>query len=389
VLRVIGAGVLVLASAIATAQGNDPLPPPGGELVLEDFEGCDVGKTPTLWTKWGKPEGMTIEATRDGEAREGRAPPIAMTLSGKIVKGGRDAMQVEAARDLYLPALATEVVVRLTGDAPNCRFHVRLRDAEGETSGYTFPCPENDQPREARLTVDERQAEYHYAGNNDGRATWPLVLQGVGVAATETAAAGADFRVSVEQISAVIPECKPTEVESCEGDECPFGLAGENLGQTKLSVGPDEVLKTLTCTWLDYAWGPGDPRPNSYAELVHRTPLEGGEGTLFAWIRGDRSGMVLTFRFQDAKGEFWQITQQNGFMLWTGWRCIPLDLVAGDRRSVFSSWAGDGVLDPPFTFHSVIFDDWTGPTRLDEIPPSPAQGRVAVGPIWFVPWAAG
>jgi hypothetical protein len=264
---------------------------------------------------------------------------------------------------------------------------VRLRDAKAETFGYTFPCPEGDQPSELRFPLDAGVAEYHYGGDNDGKFFWPLLMQSVGVAAEDNATAGAEFRVSIEEIAVVLPECESALVESCEGATCPFTLSGENLGETRLSTGPDDKLRNVTCTWLNYAWGPGNPRPNSFAEVIHRTPLNAGAGTLFAWIRGDGSGMIVTFRVQDGKGEFWQITPQNGFMLWTGWRCVPLDLMAGDARSVFSNWGGDGVLDPPLTFHSNIFDDWTGPTRLDEIPPSPPKGRVAVGPVWFVPWA--
>jgi hypothetical protein len=115
VYRVLAVGVLLAASAATLAQeAKGPLPPPGGKLVLEDFQWCEAGKQPRLWTKWGKPEGMKIEAALVGDPQQAARPEIAMVLSGKVVKGGRDAMQVEAARDLHIPAVAAEFAVRLS-----------------------------------------------------------------------------------------------------------------------------------------------------------------------------------------------------------------------------------------------------------------------------------
>ncbi len=393
-----GAMALCVLAAGAWAQEiglpGGPLPPPGGKLVLEDFEWCEEGKRPPLWTKWGKPEGMQIVAAPVDDAVKGRT--MALCLSGRIVKGGRDAMQCEAARGLPIPALAAELVLTVTADAPKCGFHVRVADADEETFGYMFSCPAPGESKEVRVSLEETAAQYHYGGNNDGKMAWPLRLQSVGVAAEPEAAAGADFRVSIDEIAAVIPECKPIPIElydqQDEGAECPWQLYGENLGQSKVSLGADEEYEDLVCTWLDYAWGAGQPRPNSFAELMQSTPLGVGEGTIFAWIRGDGSRTLALFRVRDAGGEFWQAVFHDNFMFWDGWRCLFLDIMSEDqKRCWITHWGGDGngVIDPPLTFHSIVFDDWTGPEKLDEVPPSSPNGRIGVGPVWYVPWAGG
>jgi len=393
---------LAALTLFATAVGaqeiglpGGPLPPPGGKLVLEDFEWCEAGKRPPLWTKWGKPEGMEIVA-RPVEPPGADESTMALCLTGRIVKGGRDPMQCEAARGLPIPALATEVVLTLAAEAPKCLFHVRVADADEETFGYMFSCPAPGERKEVRVRLEEGAAEYHYAGNRDGKMVWPLRLQSMGVAAEPDAENGADFRVYVDEIAATIPRCKAIPIELCDeegaGGESPWQLDGENVGESAVSLGGDDEHEGLVCTWLDYAWGPGAPRPNSFAELMHPLPLGTGEGTLFAWVKGDGSGTLVLFRIRDAGEELWQVMLHDTFMFWKGWRCLFLDVMQEDQKRLWvSHWGGDnnGVLEPPFTFHSIVFDDWTGPEKLDEVPASPPAGRIGVGPVWYVGWANG
>ena len=151
VSTIAGAAALVGTAALGQ-DAPKPLPPPGGKLVIEDFEWCEEGAQPKIWSKWGKPEGMSIAAT-PVERPDGGGRSMAMTLAGKGVRGGGDAMQVEAARDLPIPALAGELVLALTGDAPMCRVHARVRDADGETFGFPVAAPEGGEWTQARVVL--------------------------------------------------------------------------------------------------------------------------------------------------------------------------------------------------------------------------------------------
>jgi hypothetical protein len=320
---------------------------------------------------------------------------VALALSGTVPAEQEEPTLIEAARGLAIPSLASHLKVTLRGETGGCEFHVRVQDAEKETFGFVFSELASERWAEMTIALDAGESDYHYGGDNNSRMTQPLRLQSVAVVNGGAAEAGAAFRVLVDGIACHLPDLAAIPVEVCEleqgSPEPPWRLEGRNLGGTRLEMAADEARPDLICTWLNFAWGGGNERSNSFAELLRETPLDAAAGTVFAWIKGDGSGNLCTFRFQDATGEVLQLHRFTTSTYWKGWRCVFLDTYLDRDLYWIDHWGGDnnGLIDPPLTFQSIVIDDIGPQEQSAEFPLSAARGRIGIGSVWFVPWDEG
>ncbi len=382
-------GVARLSGAQDAGPPASPWPAPGGRLVLEDFEWCPLEGLPRFWSAHPEQPVGQAQVTRC-EGPEGAT--LALSLAGTVPAERTEPMLIEAAGELALPALAQRVMLAAGGDLAGCELHVRVLDARDETFGFVSAELPAQGFTDLAVPLDPAQAAYHYGGDNDNALTLPLRLQSVGVAAGPTARAGAAFRVLIDEIACELPELEAIPIVLCETElgapEPPWQLAGRNLGGTRLELAADEEAPDARCSWLDFAWGDGDQRTNSFAELLRPTSLDGARGTLFAWIRGDGSGCLCTFRLRDATGEVLQFHRLRTLTLWRNWRCVFLDTYFDRRLYWLDHWDGNnnGLIDPPVSFESIVIDDIAPAEASAEFPPSAARGRIGIGPVWFVPW---
>jgi hypothetical protein len=395
-LIVVAVGACLPVSAQAPAP-ESPWPPPGGKLVLEDFEWCKEGQRPPAWVEYPEDRaGRSVAVKCEGATAA--ATHMALALEGTLPEAPRDPMVIEAARWLIIPCLASELILRVKGDLAGCHFHVRLLDAADETYGYVF-VPDKpyehipaDKWGEIRFPFDAEKSSYHFGGDGDGKFLWPLRLQSLGVVKLPETKAGGQYRVLIDEIACEIPEVEALPIEPCahtKPDEpVPWKLTGANLGDSRLVLAPAEDRKGALCTWLEYAWAGGDTRPNSYAELLHPTPTGAKAGTVFGWLKGDGSGSSYTFRFEDATGEIMQLHGQGDSIPFRSWRCVFMDTLPSRRMHWIDHWGGnnDGVLDPPISFRSILIDDVSPAEKAPDVPASAAKGRIGFGPAWFVPW---
>ncbi len=123
-------------------------------------------------------------------------------------------------------------------------------------------------------------------------------------------------------------------------------------GEAKLStvsLAGEEGAPASRAVRLEYRFGRGW----KFVRLVPKERLPIARGKLSIWIRGDGSGNSLRCRFRDSRGETFQPTA--GPVNWTGWKRveIPLD------ESQAGSWGGDGAVDDPIQWDSLLLLDST------------------------------
>ena len=394
VRRLVASALLTVCSACTAQQAQreaGPWPPPGGRLVLEDFEWCPLEALPRFWSSHPDEPAGNAEIARCA-VDEAELPHLALALTATVPADLREPMLIEAEGDLPIPALAQKLTLVALGDPAGCELHVRVQDARDETFGFVVAELKRGECTTLLIPLDPAASAYHYAGDNDGTMQLPLRLQSIGLVAGAAAKAGASPAVVIDEIACELPELEAIPVELPEvdiaGGRPPWQLAGRNLGGTRLEVAADEEYPKALCSWLDFAWGDGDQRTNSFAELLRPTSLDGAKGTLFAWIKGDGSGCLCTFRLRDATGEVLQFHRLRTLTLWRNWRCVFLDTYLDHRLYWLDHWDGNnsGLIDPPLSFESIVIDDIAPSEASPEFPQSAARGRIGIGPVWFVPW---
>jgi hypothetical protein len=122
-----------------------------------------------------------------------------------------------------------------------------------------------------------------------------------------------------------------------------------------LSGGPDG-----TAMQIDYTFS----ADQAYVVVGRNIPM-GTPQAIAAWFYGDDSNNVWKYRFTDAKGEVWQADLGA---IPSGWSYKQF-VLGSDTALV--SWSGDGKIDYPITFNSVVIDRQNGKDRgtgmVDEI----------------------
>jgi len=392
----VGAVLVLVGAARLPAQqaAADPYPPQevwappdSCTVLLDDFDSYDTGKRPPLWQAYGTDDQakarLTVEAVDEAQPQD-----RALVLTGPLGPATKE-MPVEAARWLLLPAAADGVRVSVKGDSGGHDFHVRLIDKDDETFGYILGPVASEEWVTHTISLTETPPQYSYGQKHNGRLDPPLRLQSVGVAVRPDGRHEGEFRVLVDDIGITVgpTESIPVWTPGYATVQDEVGLAmqppvGTASGTLELAQ-EDELIYPV----LAYDWGQELPRPNSYLEVAFQVETGAGDGTLFFWVQGDGSRAYVIPRMVDADGECWQFQwAQATAVTWRGWRCLSMDIAPERTAAYVEHWGGDGAMQPPYRFLSIVVDDLQPYNQVPDLPTGELTGRIGFGPVYYVPW---
>ncbi|MCD6522176.1 MAG: hypothetical protein J7K68_00345 [Candidatus Diapherotrites archaeon] len=131
-----------------------------------------------------------------------------------------------------------------------------------------------------------------------------------------------------------------------------------NTGCTSTTVSSDAVqsgsIQGRYVFKTDYEFS---HKANEFLEIVDTlsTPIPDAATRIGFWFKADHKDNMLRIRYVDANGEIWQPSLKID---WTGWKWVefPLDGTNPGGGNA-GHWGGDGIVERPLKFRSIIFDD--------------------------------